>query len=387
MHISVALLFSVAVVGGTLSRDDQKVKNPKKIKIQEGPVSSSVIDRNLVTEEPQIKDILSHYKSYFEDTKKKNFKGHLLGYVTPWNNHGYNVAKIFAAKFDFISPVWLQISREGQNKFSVSGKHDVDKGWMKEVKKNSALKVKVIPRLLFENWGQDDLLRLSSSESERKALANAIIKVAENMQFDGVVLELWSQLAGRIKNKVLIDLILFISRRLKENELVTFLVIPPYQGDTPGSFSKEQFDVLAENIDGFSLMTYDFSSPQRPGPNSPLQWAMDCVIELVPNDNDPLRSKIFLGINFYGNDYTPNGGSPIVNNQYISLLKNAKGRLRYDNMSAEHMVEVKTDSGRHLVFYPTLHSIQKRIELAEDLGTGIAIWELGQGLDYFYDLF
>jgi len=38
----------------------------------------------------------------------KNFKGATFAFVTPWNKGGYDAAKKFAAKFDYISPVWYQ---------------------------------------------------------------------------------------------------------------------------------------------------------------------------------------------------------------------------------------------------------------------------------------
>ena len=56
-----------------------------------------------------------------------------LGYVTPWNSHGYDVAKQFK-KFNMISPVWLQIKRKPRGKYVVEGCHDIDQGWVNDVR-------------------------------------------------------------------------------------------------------------------------------------------------------------------------------------------------------------------------------------------------------------
>ncbi|KAJ8018368.1 Chitinase domain-containing protein 1 [Holothuria leucospilota] len=44
-----------------------------------------------------------------------------------WNGHGYDVAKIFDAKFSTVSPVKLQIVRKFAGEFAINGGHDIDK--------------------------------------------------------------------------------------------------------------------------------------------------------------------------------------------------------------------------------------------------------------------
>ena len=96
---------------------------------------------------------------------------------------------------------------------------------------------------------------------------------------------------------------------------------------------------------------------------------------------------MLLGLNWYGNDYkSPNEGGPIVGQQYLDLVEQHKPTLFWDKKAKEHVFEYNIGREAHEVYYPTQESIQKRLDLAHKYGLGISIWELGQGLDYFYDL-
>lgn len=108
-------------------------------------------------------------------------------------------------------------------------------------------------------------------------------------------------------------------------------------------FQKKHFDKLSPVVSAFSLVTYDFSSSQRPGANSPLHWIRNTVERICPENDANKRNKILIGLNMYGNDYTLEGGDSgaIVGSQFLNLLKNLKGRLSHDEHDEENYFEIK----------------------------------------------
>jgi chitinase domain-containing protein 1 len=121
--------------------------------------------------------------------------------------------------------------------------------------------------------------------------------------------------------------------------------------------------------------------------------------------------KLFLGLNFYGHRYDRIYPPPpkeqrqyhmkhILGHDYIEFLKQyySTSIIYFDRRAHEHITAVysrpmtdqnqeENSSPQIILFYPSLKSIYDRLELASKLNIGVAIWDGGQGLDYFFDLF
>jgi len=365
--------------------------------IELGPNESNVRDRGLIVQgELGFKPIIQNHKSFAADEmRNRNFEDHVLAYVTPWNNHGYDVVKMFH-KFTLVAPVWFQmipgdkLHSEKKIDLKIQGEHDVDRGWISEVKSTGA---KVVPRLIFEKWSPKILKQLLENEQIIKQLTSQIAKVVKRHDLDGITIEIWSSIqdAGR---EPVAHFLHHLADALHADDKILILVIPPDQRHPSlAAFTSEDFEKLHHVIDFFSMMTYDYSGPEGVF-NAPVNWIEQCISDVDPDSS--AREKILMGFNFYGRhikDAQAQKLDHILGRDYINILKELERNypdttFQWHSTAKEHYLiyrDPETTQSSAL-FYPTLGSIQARIELARKLNVGISIWEVGQGLDYFYDL-
>ncbi|KAG1162358.1 hypothetical protein G6F37_002236 [Rhizopus arrhizus] len=333
----------------------------------------------------------NHDKPNRQEAHSKRFQGNTLAYVTPWNNRGYDIVKEFKGKFDYVSPVWYYIQRRSPMQFDFDGEHDVDLGWMKEVRK-----AKIVPRFQFRGWTGEDLRAFIASAEESNLLAKEINDQANKYGFDGVVIECGYPAFFQ-------KLLMTLSSLLHQNDKELIVVLPSLLSEQYRQImTAEVFSTLAQYVDKFSLMTYDYSSHDpNGGPNAPIEWIME-NIEYMTNEAN--RHKLMIGLNMYAMSYLPTRiPEPLVMKTVVEKLSMPRGdellmtgdevdeneELNWDKENQEAwFVDYDEDGIRQgVIWLPTLRSIRNRLRLAEDYGVGVALWEVGQGLDYFYDLF
>ncbi|KAF7632584.1 hypothetical protein Mgra_00008031 [Meloidogyne graminicola] len=227
-------------------------------------------------DEDSLKDeILNDYQNL--DVGKRNFVSDItLGYVTPWNNHGYDVAKWAAQKFTHISPVWFQLKTGGGGSCQITGTHDIDKGWMDDIRKNNS-KTLIVPRFLFEAWPVEDLKNFLFMEEAQRRCVKDIINLLQKNQMDGAVIELWVQIMTMTKGSAsdyLLEIVEFWSKEFHKAGLLFILPIMPALDanfEETGIVNRDIMNRLMSSIDYLNVMTYDYNSPQISGV-APYEW-------------------------------------------------------------------------------------------------------------------
>ncbi|EFC50224.1 glycosyl hydrolase [Naegleria gruberi] len=364
----------------------------------------------------------------------------VLGFVTPWNSNGYNVAKTHE-KVKLISPVWLQI-RPSQQKpnspFQITGIQDVDMNWIKQVKKQN-IGAKILPRVQFDysHWGQEQVRYFYGQPKFNKNLHQPIIdKIGQLIRaydLDGIVVEVGFLPMDQIKH-IIVDFMKSLREKVNslnkkgEIHLVVPSLVPPTRNEQKFSalFRVEHLIEIEPYVDGFLLMTYDYFShmsskdtSQKYIFNGPLEGFIDQTVNYftLSGSNTNIAQKLFVGLNFYGIQIEMENTNSLLSDlikdsteeatvlisKYLTpkqtkldhilgsklkeLLNNTQTlhSIIWDSEAREHIFEFVQPDKITLVAYPTLESIKSRVDFVKEKRlAGVMIWELGQGLESLY---
>ncbi|KAK8792805.1 hypothetical protein WA158_004969 [Blastocystis sp. Blastoise] len=342
----------------------------------------SVFERHLVTQKLSRSVILDEYQRYSSNTTHRHFTNPSLGFLTSWNTNifiyinifyiRYDFSSLFIEKFDMLSPCWLEI-KDQDNSVIISVSNTINDEWIKNIRDSCIHNIHcplLLPRVTFNIQG--------IQSQDKETLLNSMTLLLNEYDFDGFVLEL-PLTESTISIYTLIRELLYTINPNKQFILIS-TVNPSYFAYMNHLNTLSISNSISKIIDYFVLMTYDYSVRQgKIGPNAPIHNVEDDIDTFLnlfeKSTKNSIQKKLLLGIAFYGYDIT----EPIINNGYIDILMSQNVPFTFHKDSKEHSFKYIKNGKIHEVYYPTLYSIQERLDLCKQRNIGYSIWELGQG--------
>lgn len=86
----------------------------------------------------------------------------------------------------------------------------------------------VLPRIMFDRFSESEYSHVLSYEHARDDIAELIVQVCRKYKFDGIVLEVYFQLAGRVQDKHLLRLVEHLGQFIHCRVVFYLLIFPPF---------------------------------------------------------------------------------------------------------------------------------------------------------------
>ncbi|BFZ53933.1 Chitinase domain-containing protein 1 [Savitreella phatthalungensis] len=324
-----------------------------------------------------------------------------LAYVTPWNKAGYAYTELHADRIAFVAPVWYQVEVSGPQKLALIGSHEADKNtaWLQQLNKSLT---SVVPRFEIRFSSQEVLeAALFFPQGEVDGIASSIVGEVRKRGYGGAVVEVPA--VGKFR-----ELVRKLGTALHaDGKKLIVVVAPQHDAKFPPPVDRHTLADWGNEVDYVSLMTYDHSQTVgKEVGNAPIGWLKRVLDDLTSADevdeddedddefaeeNAPRKfpsDRILLGLNFYGFSLTADGVlNTLTAQEYTSLVEFAtiSMPLEVQWRAEEDVLEHRLASKLWSIWYPTVLSILHRKHLAAQYGVGLAVWEAGQGLAYFWD--
>lgn len=333
-----------------------------------------------------------------------------LAYVTPWNEEGYGPAITYWHKFDYIAPAWYEIHIQNtiNNTLNLTISGNANQVFLRNLTDYDVKSI-ITPqfeiREPFDNRAYRSFL---VNDTNVSALGDAIYNRLSLYNFTYCILNIFKN-GSKILKQNMQDYpeyrqlqILMVDRIVKYLNLKhirTLIVTPKVDYNERPDFNTEDFLILFRNVHRFIIITSDFSE-DSPGPNSPIRWVrknINHIISGLPYNTTveeyreykkklmfsiPLFAWEFIPISQAGKEYESRA---LKGPELIQILRTKNPKLTWEENSGELRLDYKNDTMQLTTYYNCQESIREKIKLASRLGTGVMLWELGQGLPFHYE--
>lgn len=273
----------------------------------------------------------------------------------------------------------LDIDGEG----NITDRH----GWphVKLINKAHSNGVRVV--LVVKNFDLDEISTLLNSESNRQNAINNMLAEVQDANADGVNIDFEYVRTDEQEefNEFMLDIKNIFHTQIPGSKVTVNIPAIDWWGGIDTDF-------LAQNTDGIKIMTYDYhwSTGPQAGPVSPFSnsstWGNYNItnsINTYLEETNYNKSKLFLGVPYYGYDWEVDGNTIPANTldtatakTYAQIMSEQDTYTRiWDEDSLTPYYKYGT---WHQVWYedPTSISYKYNLVNTKDLG-GVGIWALG----------
>jgi hypothetical protein len=218
-------------------------------------------------------------------------------------------------------------------------------------------------------------------------LANEVAPLLAQYGFDGVDLDLEGQDGS--DRAGFVSFVAAFSNRLRalDKSWTIMLNTYPQSAEDPTGF----FDVtaLAPYVDELFVMAYDMENTEIPAADAPLEGAdLSDVTSLATYVGAGLRSKVILGIPFYGYDFPASGpgngaaaaGAPIgvTYDDILNSISQDGHKPVWDPITETAYTVFKRAGMWHQTWFDDPVSVALKTALAAEFGVaGVGAWEIG----------
>lgn len=273
-----------------------------------------------------------------------------------------------AGLIDEVNFVWHQLTADGEIVGDVQSPEAMAAA--------RAAGLRIVPSIQNADFSRDSVAAIIHDPARRARHVQELARLVEDNGYDGLDLDYENLAAEDRANFTL--LVEELAAALHANEKLLSIAVHPKEDDggTWGGPAAQDWARLGAAVDEFKIMTYDYHwSTSEAGPVAPLEW-VDRVLGYAAAVVPP--EKTYLGIPFYGYDWSGAAGQGLNWQQATKIARQNDATVQRDPSSSEAWF--RYDGGRHTVYFNDAETLRQRLQsaCARHPGlAGIAIWSLG----------